>query len=68
VWPSDANFLLVLFRDLPAARACLDSRRILIRDFSAAPGLHNCARVTVGSPSENDLLLDTLEEMSATYA
>jgi histidinol-phosphate aminotransferase len=68
VWPSDANFLLVRFRNLPGARAFLESRRILIRDFSAAPDLHNCARVTVGSCSENDLLVDTLEEMSRTYA
>lgn len=68
VWPSDANFILVRFHNLAGARAYLESRRILIRDFSAAPGLQNCARITVGSNCENDLLLDTLEEMSRTYA
>lgn len=68
VWPSNANFLLVRFRDLPGTRAFLESRKILIRDFSAAPGLQNCARITVGSCSENDLLLDTLDEMSRSYA
>jgi histidinol-phosphate aminotransferase len=68
VWPSDANFLLVRFHDLAAARELLEDRRILIRDFSAATGLHNCARITVGSSSENDLLLDALEEPSRTDA
>lgn len=68
IWPSDANFLLVRFRDLPDTRAFLEGRRIMIRDFSTAPGLQNCARITVGSRSENDLLLDTLDEMSRSCA
>jgi histidinol-phosphate aminotransferase len=67
VWPSDANFLLVRFRAFADTRAFLESRQILIRDFSTAPGLQNCARITVGSRSENDLLLDTLDEMSRSY-
>jgi histidinol-phosphate aminotransferase len=68
VWPSDGNFLLVRFRNLPGALELLESRRILIRDFSAAPGLHNCARITVGFRSENDLLLDTLNATSGSHA
>lgn len=68
VWPSDANFLLVRFRNLLRTRALLEGRRILIRDVSGAPGLQNCARITVGTRDENDLLLDTLSESGTDRA
>ena len=61
VWPSEANFLFAKFQDLTALRQYLLERRILIRDFSSQPGLDNCARITVGTPEENDALLDALE-------
>jgi histidinol-phosphate aminotransferase len=61
-WPSDANF--VLFRPLhaPAAgvwKALLDDG-VLVRDFSAVPGLEGCLRVTVGTALENERFLDSL--------
>jgi histidinol-phosphate aminotransferase len=59
-WPSDANFILVRFRNLKTVRAMLDSEKILIRDFSSEPGLDECARISVGSRDENNHLLDTL--------
>ncbi|MCI0518588.1 MAG: histidinol-phosphate transaminase [Woeseiaceae bacterium] len=68
VWASDANFLLVRFRNLPLTRSLLEDRRILIRDVSAVPGLQNCARITVGTRSENDLLLDTINGKSTNHA
>lgn len=61
VWPSQANFLLARFHDLPAVQRQLFDRRILVRDFGAQPGLENCARITVGSPEDNDALLDALD-------
>lgn len=60
VWPSHANFLLVRFRDLVDAQKRLRSERILIRDYADTPGLGNCARITIGSRSENDRLLAAL--------
>ena len=30
---------------------------ILVRDFSYAPGLADCLRITVGTPRENDEVL-----------
>lgn len=60
VWPSQANFLLVQFRDLATVQKRLQSESILIRDFSSQPGLDNCARLTVGSPDENNRLLEVL--------
>ena len=37
-----------------------DKRSILVRDFSSAPGLEDCLRITVGTPHENDELLDAI--------
>ena len=66
VWPSEANFLFAKFQNLTALRQYLLERRILIRDFSSQPGLDNCARITVGTPEENDALLDALEGYGET--
>lgn len=60
VWPSCTNFLLARFRDLSAVMNALRERRILIRDFPREPLLAGCARITIGTPEENDLLLDAL--------
>jgi histidinol-phosphate aminotransferase len=68
IWPSDGNFLLVRFRDLSAVTKRLALDRILIRDFSAEPGLENCARITVGSHDESSLLLHALQGRSTAHA
>jgi histidinol-phosphate aminotransferase len=60
VWPSAANFLLVRFVDARAVFARLLAAGILVRDFSAQPGLDNCLRITIGKPAENDALLQAL--------
>ena len=63
VYPSAANY--ILFRLAPAYDAgkvwqqLLDAG-VLIRDFSRAPGLENCLRVSVGSPEENTRFLEEL--------
>ncbi len=57
VHPSDANFLLVECRD---ARAFIDAGKsagLIVRDFSTAPWLKNCVRVSVGTPEQNQRLL-----------
>ena len=63
VHPSDANFLLVQFRD---ARAALEAGKdvgLLVRDFSSAPGLANCLRISIGTPEQNERLLAALERL-----
>lgn len=62
VWPSRTNFLLARFHDLPFAMQALARRRILVRDFPQDALLAGCARITIGTPAENGLLLDTLRE------
>lgn len=69
VWPSAANFLLVR---VPAAsevrRRLRDEYDILVRDFSATPGLAGCLRLTVGTPEENDALAAALTRLVTTEA
>ena len=61
VWPSQGNFLLVRMPHAGIVRQMLrDKWSILVRDFSAAPDLENCLRVTVGTPSENDTLIEAI--------
>ena len=60
VWPSEANFLLV--ETSPESRIVEKARRggILLRDFGWDPLLPGCVRITVGTPAENDLLMQAL--------
>jgi histidinol-phosphate aminotransferase len=60
VWPSAANFLLAEFADAPLALARSRGARLLIRDVRGYPGLGGCLRITVGSPEQNNRLLDAL--------
>lgn len=61
-WPSKSNFILACFEDLAALSEHLMARKILIRDLGGHPGLRNCARITIGTRVENDLLLDALTD------
>jgi histidinol-phosphate aminotransferase len=60
VWSSAANFLLAEFEDAPLALARSRGARLLIRDVRGYPGLGRCLRITVGSPEQNNRLLDAL--------
>ena len=58
VWPSDANFLLVRCNDAHAVmRRCADDG-VLLRHFGGE--LEDCVRITIGTPEENEALLDAL--------
>lgn len=61
VWPSDANFLLIRVRDAAATMRHCAEHKVLLRHFGG--DLDDCIRVTVGSPEENDRLLDALDKL-----
>ena len=63
LFPSDANFLLVEFRDARGALEAGKSAGLLVRDFSAAPGLARCLRISVGTPEQNERLMTALERL-----
>ena len=60
VYPSDANFLLVQVEEADALYDVLLSGGIIVRNRSRVPGCSGCLRITVGTPAENDRLLQIL--------
>ena len=66
VWPSEGNFVLVRVPAASRVRERLrDEYSILVRDFSYAPGLAGCLRITVGTPEENGAVIDALAALVA---
>ena len=64
MWPSQGNFLLVRVARASRIRERLrDEFSILVRDFSYAPGLADCLRITVGTPEENDAVIEALSAL-----
>ena len=65
VWPSEANFLLFKPELIDAYKLWeeLLEEGILIRDCSSWEGLGGCLRVTIGSKSENDTLLNAVRKI-----
>ncbi len=62
--PSDANFLIVRFQDAKHIFQVLKDHGILVRDVSSYPLMENCLRINVGSPDENQALVNTLKQGS----
>jgi histidinol-phosphate aminotransferase len=61
VWPSAANFILAELEDPVLALARARGAHLLIRDVRAYPGLDRCLRITIGSPEQNNRLLESLQ-------
>ena len=61
VFPSDANFILVRFRNAGKMKIWLERQGIMVRDRSREPGCSGCLRITVGSREENDNLIKQIE-------
>jgi len=62
VYPSRTNFVLFKTSQAEELNKRLLARGICIRHFGNAPRLENCLRVTVGSKTENDSLLQTAKD------
>ncbi|MBI5216677.1 MAG: histidinol-phosphate transaminase [Ignavibacteriae bacterium] len=62
IYPSDANFLLVEVIDANQIYSDLVRRKIITRNRHSV--IYNCIRITVGSPEENQALINALREMS----
>ncbi len=61
VWPSDANFLLVRVKDADSIYDKLKENNIIVRNRSRE--ISGCLRITAGTRSENDRLLDELNKI-----
>ena len=61
-FPSEANMILVRVPDAGKVFAGLKARGVLVKNVSALhPLLARCLRITVGTPQENDLMMDALK-------
>jgi histidinol-phosphate aminotransferase len=68
-WPSQTNFVLVRLGATANNFAELMQRRgILVRDSSANPGCDGCVRITIGTPSQMDEVLQAIRETLAECA
>lgn len=58
VYPSDANFFLVRVNDADKVFNDLVEKDILVRNLNKQERLENCLRITIGTPEENDALIN----------
>ena len=57
VFPSDANFLLVECVDADVVFNAAKSVGLVVRDQRKQPQCNNCLRITIGTPEQNERLL-----------
>jgi histidinol-phosphate aminotransferase len=61
-FPSEANMVLVRVPDAGRSFEGLKAHGVLVKNVSKMhPLLHNCLRLTVGTPDENAQLIDALQ-------
>jgi histidinol-phosphate aminotransferase len=61
LWPSEANFLLCTLRDVEHALGCARAAGLMLRDMRHHTVLGDAIRITVGTPDQNDRLLEALQ-------
>ena len=63
-WPSRANFVLARFGELrvPFVEA-MRQRGILVRDRNSDYGCEGCVRITAGTATQTDFLLNSMQEV-----
>jgi histidinol-phosphate aminotransferase len=64
VYPSDANFLLIKFKDASAVYSYLVAKGIVVRDRSNVLLCEGCLRITIGTSLENKNLLESLRNFN----
>jgi histidinol-phosphate aminotransferase len=66
VIPSDANFFLIKVEQPEVMYEYLVNNGIIIRNRSHEPLCEGCLRITVGSPAQNQLLLEAIRAFDGT--
>ena len=64
VYPTDANFVLVRVRDAQALYDYLLTQGIIVRNRHRVQLCRNCLRITVGTPEENDALMEAMRDFA----
>lgn len=63
ILPTEANFILARVDDATKRYNELIAKGIVIRNRTTQPGCENCLRFTVGTPEENEKLIETLNKL-----
>ncbi len=63
VFPSNANFILARFKDATSTYNYLVDQGIIVRNRSLISLCGNSLRITIGTPEENDVLIETINKM-----
>ncbi len=66
IWPSDANFLLVQFKNHKKVFIYLKEAKIIVRERSGEYNCDGCLRISVGTPTENKQLIESLKKYEQT--
>lgn len=61
IYPTEANFVLIEVKDADKLYKDLVEKRIITRNRNTV--INNCLRITIGSPEENQKLINALEEL-----
>ena len=62
VFNSDANFLLIKVKNPDALYQYLAQHEVVVRNRSREPFCEGCLRITVGTPEENNVLIELMEK------
>jgi histidinol-phosphate/aromatic aminotransferase/cobyric acid decarboxylase-like protein len=68
VWRTDANFLLVECADADRVLQAAVSVGLIIRDPRSNPSLHDCVRISVGTPEQNERLMSAVAALQVRTA
>ena len=63
IYPPDANFVLVKVADANKTYNHLVSKGIIVRNRNTVVLCSNCLRITIGTPEENETLLNELKKL-----
>lgn len=67
-YPTDANFFLARVTDAPQIYHYLVTKGIIVRNRSNVVLCEGCLRITIGTPEENDALLNALTDYPLDHA
>jgi histidinol-phosphate aminotransferase len=68
VLPSQANFIATRFADAAAAYVALLEAGVVVRDVRRYPTLGDALRISIGTPAQNDRVLDVLHALQPASA
>jgi histidinol-phosphate aminotransferase len=63
IFPTDANFVLVRTKNATSVYQYLADKGIIVRDRSKVTLCADCLRITVGTPEENEILVQALKPL-----